>query len=66
MARKPDVYLLDEITASLDRKNAEEIIRILLNMQDVALVFVAHQSFYEKITEWTEQYKIHNGYIAHV
>ncbi len=66
MARKPDVYLLDEITASLDRKNADEILKILLSMQDVALVFVAHQSFYEKITEWTDVYKIHNGYITHV
>lgn len=51
MVGKPQIYMLDEITSSLDEKNAREIEQILL-AEDATILYVCHKI----IPELKEQY----------
>ena len=43
MVGKPQVYLLDEITSSLDEQNAREMEEILL-AEDAMVLYVCHKN----------------------
>lgn len=48
--RESPVLLLDEFTAGLDEKTAEEVERAVLDLEDVTILFVTHQ-INEKFSE---------------
>ncbi len=63
MVGKPEIYLLDEITASLDKENADNIMSVLFQI-DATMLFVCHhvEPGWEK--HWDGQFRIQNGHIA--
>lgn len=62
MARKPRVYLMDEITASLDPQNTDMIMKILFQL-DATILFVCHQPKEEWSKHWDAVYEMKGGAI---
>ncbi len=51
IAKKPDVIIADELTASLDRKTAQEIMKILANLKNTSIVLTTHDPMVEEYAE---------------
>ena len=62
MAGKPRVYLMDEITASLDPQNTDMIMKILFQL-DATILFVCHQPKEEWSKHWDAVYEMKDGAI---
>lgn len=63
MAGNPHVYLMDEITASLDPVNTDMIMNILFQL-DATILFVCHQPRKEWASHWDAVYEIQDGVIT--
>lgn len=62
MAGNPHVYLMDEITASLDPQNSDMIMNILFQL-DATILFVCHQPKEEWNKHWDGVYELRDGAI---
>ena len=63
MVGTPEVYLLDEVTSSLDAGNSEAIEEMLLH-EDAMVIHICHKSNPKLLSMYQGQFVMHNGLLT--
>ena len=63
MVGTPEVYLLDEVTSSLDAGNSEAIEKVLLQ-EDAMVIHICHKANPKLLSMYQGQFVMHNGQLT--
>lgn len=64
--RSSKLLLLDEFTANLDKKTAQELEADILNMKDRTIITVTHQTDEEKLKQYDYVVTLKKGKLAEI